>query len=140
MPNHFHLLIKQVSDDGIKKYLSIIQNSYAKFFNIKNDRVGGLFVRPFKAKWIENDKLFLHVSRYIHLNPTTSFLIDFDQLLFSNLTSLPFYLKENNSDESLVNTKMLLSLAGTKENYLKFVQDREDYQKKLHLIKNISFD
>lgn len=140
MPNHFHLLLKQLSDNGIRKYLAILQNSFAKYHNLRNDRKGGLFIRPFKAKRVENDKLFLHISRYVHLNPTTSYLLNIDQLTTSNLTSLPFYLNEKISKFSPVNPKLVLSLSGSRENYLKFIQDREDYQKKLQIVKYLSFD
>lgn len=140
MPNHFHLLLKQLNDGGIKKYMAIIQNSYAKYHNLRNQRKGSLFIKPYKAKRVENDKLFLHVSRYIHLNPVTSYLIDIKELEKSRLTSLPYYLNEKQSNNSIVNTQLLLSLSGSKENYLKFIQDREDYQKKLQIVKYLFFD
>lgn len=76
MPNHFHLLVKQVIDHGIVKCLNNFSNSYTRYFNIRHDRVGPLFQGRFKAVRIETDEQLLQVSRYIHLNPVASSLIE----------------------------------------------------------------
>lgn len=72
MPNHFHFLLKPAKEVGITKFISDISNSYTKYFNIKNKRVGGLLQGTFKAKEIAGDASLLQVSRYIHLNPISS--------------------------------------------------------------------
>lgn len=69
MPNHFHFLVKPAKDGGIPRFISDITNSYTKYFNIKNKRVGNLFQGTFKAKEITSEPSLLQVSRYIHLNP-----------------------------------------------------------------------
>lgn len=69
MPNHFHLLIKQVSKDSMTQLLRNISTSYSMYFNKRNNRVGGLFQGKYKAALIENDSYLLHLSRYIHANP-----------------------------------------------------------------------
>ena len=75
MPNHFHLLLKQLQDKGIMRFLRNFQDSYAKYFNIKHQRSGSLFQGRFKAVLIEDDAQLLHLSRYIHLNPYSSFIV-----------------------------------------------------------------
>ena len=75
MPNHFHLVVKQRKENGIKNYLANISNSYTKFFNTKHDRVGPLLQGTFKAVWIETDEQLLHVVRYIHLNPVEAGIV-----------------------------------------------------------------
>ena len=69
MPNHYHLLIQQLSDNGISEFMRKVSDSYTKFFNTKYHRVGPLFQGSFKAKIIEKDEYLLHLSRYIHRNP-----------------------------------------------------------------------
>ncbi|MBF8249718.1 MAG: Tnp protein [Candidatus Levybacteria bacterium] len=71
MPNHFHLLVKQLADGGITAFVSNLANSYTRYFNTKYDRVGALFQGAFKAKLIENDAYLLQLSRYIHRNPNS---------------------------------------------------------------------
>ncbi|MBI3955253.1 transposase, partial [Candidatus Gottesmanbacteria bacterium] len=89
MPNHYHFLIRQNTNRGISIFISNIQNSFAKFFNIKNERHGTVFQNPFKARRIEREEEFLHVSRYIHLNPVTSYNISISDLPSYPWTSMP---------------------------------------------------
>lgn len=69
MPNHYHLLIQQLSENGITEFLRKISDSYTRYFNTKHNRVGPLFQGSFKAKLIENDEYLLQLSKYIHRNP-----------------------------------------------------------------------
>lgn len=69
MPNHFHLLLRQVVDNGISKFMQKLEASHAMYFNIKTKRKGTLFEGRFEAKHIETDEYLEHLSRYIHLNP-----------------------------------------------------------------------
>ena len=137
MPDHYHLLLKQLKDDGIKKFISNFQNGFAKYFNIKNENRGSIFINPFKAKRVTSDEILLHVSRYIHLNPSTSYLIEFEDLKNSPRTSFPYYLEERKND--FITSEFILSLFGKSDkrnNYFNFVTNQADYQRKLRLIKN----
>lgn len=69
MPNHYHLLIKQLQDGGISLFMAKLAVGYAGYVNRKYERSGHLFQGPFKAKPIDRESYFLHISRYIHLNP-----------------------------------------------------------------------
>jgi putative transposase len=69
MPNHFHILLQQVADNGITNFISNLANSYTRYFNTKYDRVGALFQGASKAKLVETDEYLLQVSKYIHRNP-----------------------------------------------------------------------
>lgn len=68
MPNHFHLLISQRSQDGIQRLMRSVMSGYVRYFNKRHQRVGGLFQGVYKASLINSEKYLLHVSRYIHLN------------------------------------------------------------------------
>jgi putative transposase len=73
MPNHFHVLIREVREGGLSEFMRKVGIAYALFFNKKHDRVGNLFVKPFRAKHVSDDEYFKRVAQYIHLNPAELF-------------------------------------------------------------------
>jgi len=76
MPNHFHLLLKQKTPDGMIKLLRRLCTSYVMYFNKKYNRVGSLFQGTYKAVLIDRDEYLLHLSRYVHLNPVLDKALD----------------------------------------------------------------
>lgn len=71
MDNHFHLLFWQHEDPrAISKLMKSLCTAYTMYFNKKYERVGHLFQSRYKASRISSDPHLLHISRYIHLNPT----------------------------------------------------------------------
>lgn len=73
MPNHFHLLIKEIASNGISRFMHRLGTSYTMYFNIKKERTGNLFGKPFKAKHIADDNYLARIVQYIHLNPVELF-------------------------------------------------------------------
>lgn len=74
MPNHFHLQIRQNSDLPTGVLIGKICTSYSMYFNKKYDRVGHIFQDRFKQASIEDDRYFLWLASYIHLNPVKAHL------------------------------------------------------------------
>lgn len=70
MLNHFHLLIKQVNKNSMQRFMQSLITRYSMYFNKKYDRVGTLFQGRYKAALITGESYLLHLSRYIHLNPS----------------------------------------------------------------------
>lgn len=138
MPNHFHLLLKQLTDNGISEFMKRIGNGYAKYNNIRNKRVGPLFQSVFKAVRIETDEQLLHVSRYIHLNPLTSYIVHIDDLLQYPWSSFRDYM--NSSSSTLINSQAVLNFFKNRNSYYKFVLDQEDYQKRLARLKQLMIE
>jgi REP element-mobilizing transposase RayT len=66
--NHYHLLLKQVSDEGIPKFMHRLSTGYTKYFNHKSDRSGSLFQGRFKAVHVDSNEYLLHLSVYVNLN------------------------------------------------------------------------
>lgn len=138
MPNHFHLLVQQKTDQGISGFIGNACNSYTKYINTKHRRVGTLFQGPFKAVRVESDEQLLHLSRYIHLNPLVSFVVKKEQeLLTYPWSSLGYYIQDNSMQ---LNTKPVLNHFKTPAKYIKFVLDQADYGKKLEKIKHLALE
>ena len=67
-PNHFHLVLEQVSENGISKLFHKLAAGYTTFFNKKYKRTGVLFQGAFKAKHIKDNDYLLRVSAYVNAN------------------------------------------------------------------------
>ena len=139
MPNHFHLLVKQLTDAGITEYISQVINSFTRYFNLKNGRKGQIFLHDFKATMIKTDEQLIHTSRYIDLNPFSSGIVTSVKDLESYKWGGYRAYIDGDYPESLVNTKPILKMFDNdRERYKEFVLDRADYQKSLEIIKHPS--
>ena len=76
MPTHLHLILKQLADNGISIFMSTVENSYTRYFNLKHKRKGPLWETRFRSILIKTDEQLLHLTRYIHLNPVTAHLVN----------------------------------------------------------------
>ncbi len=57
----------------MKSFMQSLITRYVIYFNKRHKRVGSLFQGIYKATLINKDAYLLHLSRYIHLNPTEQF-------------------------------------------------------------------
>ncbi len=68
MDNHFHILIKQIQENGISSFMNKL-GGYSYYFNKKYKRVGPLFQGRFKAVPIETDEQLKNTFVYVNTNP-----------------------------------------------------------------------
>lgn len=136
MPNHIHLLLRQLKDNGISTFMSNFANSYTRYFNTKNKRSGPIFQGKFKAVRIETDEQLVHVSRYIHLNPYTAYIVKH----IDDLTKYPhssFYEYINSQESGVCVKDLVLGQFKDRLLYKKFVFDQANYQRELDKIKHL---
>ena len=67
-PNHFHLILKQISEKGIEKFMHKISTGYTNYFNKKYKRSGALFQGRFKAINVDSNDDLLYLSAYVNRN------------------------------------------------------------------------
>ena len=69
MPNHFHILVKEKTENGTSVYMLKLLTAYSMYFNAKYDRTGRLYESTFKSSHVNNDEYLKYLYAYIHLNP-----------------------------------------------------------------------
>lgn len=134
MPTHVHLILKQLKPSGISIFMGNVLNSYTRYFNTKHHRKGPLWESKFKNVLIESDEQLLHLTRYLHLNPTSAFLVKKPQDW--KFSSYKEYLSQINYP--ICQFDDLLTLRP--KEYKTFVQDRIAYQRELSIIKKQLID
>ena len=131
MPTHVHFMLEQLLDDGISEFMRLTLNSYARFFNVKTSRKGPLLESRFENRLIETDSHALHMTRYIHLNPTSAGLVekpeDWEFSSYREYLGLV-------SGEPVCEFQKVNQLSPIA--YRKFAEDRMDYQRSLQVLKN----
>lgn len=69
MPNHFHILIKEIIEGGTAAFMEKLCTGYSSYFNKRHDRVGPLFQGRYKSQHVSGDTHLKYLFAYIHLNP-----------------------------------------------------------------------
>lgn len=67
-PNHYHFIIKQLTDKGIERFMHRLGTGYTKHFNERHKQSGSLFQGRYKAIHINSNDYLLHLSAYVNLN------------------------------------------------------------------------
>ncbi|OIP98339.1 hypothetical protein AUJ94_00150 [bacterium CG2_30_40_12] len=135
MPNHIHLLVKQIKDNGISIFMGRFQNSFTRYFNRKNTRAGHIFGGNFKAVRISSEEQLIHVIRYIKLNPLSAGVVkNFEELEQFPYASLSEYLG-GRGDGYICSKDYFLSRFGSLNELKTFISDNKDYQIQLQNIK-----
>lgn len=76
MTNHVHLFIKEQNAGEISKIMTKILSHYATWFNRKYERIGALFANRYNSEPVEDERYYLSLIRYIHLNPVKAYMVD----------------------------------------------------------------
>ncbi len=136
LKNHFHILVKIKAENDIRlkfsyksqksihdiviKQFSHFFNSYARLFQNKYERTGGLFETPFRRILVDTEDYFKELVYYIHYNPTKhGFTNDFKNYTYSSYKHYVF----DNPDDFLVKNSVF-ELFGGKDNFLKYHEEK----------------
>ena len=67
LPNHYHLLLKEIREGGISKFMQKLGGGYTNYFNFKHQEVGRVFQGPYKAKLVDEEMYLKYLSVYIQV-------------------------------------------------------------------------
>ena len=138
LKNHFHLLVR------IKTFEEIIQNqeknktkkiiaphqsfgnlfnAYTKSINKRYNRHGTLFERPFRRKFIDNERYLQTVIKYIHYNPVNHGFCDHPiEYGWSS------YLSCTSEKATKLQRSKVISIFDTLENFKVIHDDKENFE------------
>jgi len=130
-PNHYHCILKQLSENGISKFMHKLDTGYTKYFNYKYKRSGSLFQGPFKAIHIDFNEYLLWLSGYVNGNAEIHKIAGAENYKWC---SFPDYLGKQN--ETLCSKEIILSQFKSLNEYKDFVdmviresKNRKDLEK-----------
>ena len=75
MPNHFHLFLETLMAN-LSEMMQYLITNYVLYFNKKHERCGHLFQSRFRSVLVDAESYAKELSRYIHLNPVRSGIVD----------------------------------------------------------------
>ncbi len=134
MPTHLHLILKQLKKNGISIFMGNVLNSYSRYFNTKYKRKGPLWQGKFQNVLVDRDEYLLHLTRYIHLNPVTAYLVDAPEK-WSASSYGEYISQDTHSNNRICEYADILDIKAS--SYKEFVEDRISYQRELANIKGL---
>lgn len=92
MPNHYHLIIEEIINGGISKFMQKFGTGYTMYFNNKYERVGSLFQGTFKSVFAKTQEQLERLLLYVNvINPAQILEPDLKERGLKNLEKiLPF--------------------------------------------------
>jgi putative transposase len=67
MPNHFHLLLKEINKGGISKFMKKFGDGFTGYINLKYGEVGRVFQSAYKGKVAKDEKILQYLDAYIQV-------------------------------------------------------------------------
>ena len=123
-PNHFHLLLKQIRDNGISDFMRKLGTGHTMYFNKKHDRSGVLFQGKFKSVHVKDNNHLLYLSAYVNRN---YFIHGYGDDANWPYSSLWDYTGER--DGKICEKGVILDKFKDKKDYQKFIQENALYMK-----------
>lgn len=124
MPNHFHLFLETMMAN-LSEIMQYLITNYVLYFNKKHERCGHLFQSRFRSVLVDAESYAKELSRYIHLNPVRSGIVERPELYA--WSSYGYYLGKADPERWLETAAVLRLFGGQRSEaikaYSKFIDD-----------------
>lgn len=134
IPNHYHLILKQLVGGGISQFMHKLGTSYTNYFNKKYTRSGSLFQGPFKAIHVNNNDYLLWLCGYVNGNIEIHKITTAENYKWSSFKTL----LQSEENKILGNTDIITSQFNDSQEFKNFVKkiikkskERKDLEKYL---------
>ena len=74
MSNHIHLFLRTMLPN-VSEVMYHVNIGYSHYFNKRHRKTGHLFESRFKSKLVQEDRYFLGLLRYVHMNPVKAGMV-----------------------------------------------------------------
>lgn len=125
-PNHFHLILKQLRDKGIERFMQKISTGYTMYFNEKNKRSGALFQGRFKSTHIGENALLLHLSVYVNCNSEIHGISDAEKYPWCSFSN---YIGAKEDEIMEINKALVMGQFASVDDYKTFCRSNVPYFK-----------
>ena len=65
MPNHFHLLLQEIQDAGVSRFMQRLCGSMSRHFNEKYEETGSIFQGSYRSRTIDTDRYLRWALSYV---------------------------------------------------------------------------
>ena len=139
MPNHFHLIIREIMEGGIPLFMQKLCSGYVTYFNKQCNRVGPLFQSRYKSIRIKEDIHLATVFAYVHTNPAELIEPGWKDFRVKNLKATMRYLESykwssyqdyigNSTFPTVTKREFFLNLYGSEKKCRQAVEDWINYK------------
>ena len=133
MPNHFHLLVRQIRQNGVVDFMRKLGTGFAGFFNRKYNRKGPLFSK-YRTVHIRDNKQLKTAFVYIHANPISLIEPNWKEKGIKEFDKTVEFLKQyrwssffdymgKNNFPLVIKKDFLMSVMGNQDKYQEYVFD-----------------
>lgn len=130
MPNHFHILAKEITQNGLSTFMKKLTTGYSMYFNKKQERVGPLLQGRFKAEHVVRDEHLKYLYIYIHLNPVKLIEPKWKEMGIKNKNRVLKFIEHYyySSYEDYCNTKRQEDKILTKDEFPEYFSDTDKFK------------
>ena len=151
MPNHIHLLVKQLKDNGITEFMRKEGTGLGGYLNRKYNRKGHVFQNSFSAVHIKNDEQLKTVFVYIHTNPISLIEPKWKEIGIKDpekvieflenykWSSYPDYIGKKNFP-SVTERKFISEIMGGEQSCKDFVENWVRYKREIKEFANLTLE